>query len=416
MKERGTPIQVEEALERILHTISPLGTEKIDLGACDGRRLGEDVCAAYDLPPFDRSPYDGYAVRAEDTYEASQEHPVTLEIIEEIPAGRLAQRALRAGQASRIMTGAKLPVGCDAIVMQELTQVVERDGKRYVLIKRPFRPGDHISYQGEECARGTLLVTQGTVINPGVKALLAAFGYAQVPVMRQPLVGVLATGTELVGVDEPLPAGKIRNSNATMIVSQIKRSGAVAVNYGRADDEIGAVTAKIKQAMEEVDIVITTGGVSVGDYDFVPTIYEKLGAELLFDKVAMRPGSVTSAARLGDKLLIGLSGNPSACYVGFELFVRPLIRKLTGVTDPRWQAVEAFLAADFPKANPFNRYVRANVSFQGGMLMVEPSGKDKSNVMSSLASCNALMLLPGGTRGFERGAKVEVYLLDTLEP
>ncbi len=412
MLEKRDPIPVQEAVHHVMKYAARGEIEYISIDQCDQRYLGDDIIASHDVPPFDRSPYDGFAIRAEDSFHASQSNPVEFEVIEEIGAGQVAVKEVKPFQAVRIMTGAQMPKGANAVVMLELTKEIEKDGKRFMVIKRPFKIGDNVSYQGTETKKGTVLVEEGRRINPGIKAVLATFGYAQVPVVKKPIIGLYATGTELLDVDEELTPGKIRNSNAYMITSQIYRTGAEAKYFGKLEDDLETCFQAIKNALSEVDFLITTGGVSVGDYDYLPEIYKKLGASVLFNKIAMRPGSVTTVAEYNGKLLFGLSGNPSACFVGFELFARPIIRYWFHSKRPHLQKVKATLHADFPKANPFTRFVRSKLIFEEGKLLVEPSGLDKSNVVTSLIDCDSLMILPGGTRGFSVGDEVEVLLLE----
>lgn len=415
MVERRTPIPVSEAVSRVMEFAGTGNKEVVPIEASYGRFLAENLIADHDVPHFDRSPYDGFAVRAADTTGAGQDHPIEFEVIEEIGAGSVAAKKVDAFQAVRIMTGAQMPAECDAVVMLELTNEYERNGKKYMSIKRPFKPGDNVSFQGEDTKKDSVLVEKGIFINPGVKALLATFGYHRVEVAKKPVIGIYATGTELLDVNEELVPGKIRNSNSYMVSAQIERVGAVSKYFGKLSDDFDLCYESIKNALHEVDILITTGGVSVGDYDYLPAIYEKLGAEVLFNKIAMRPGSVTTVAQLNGKLLFGLSGNPSACYVGFELLVRPVVRTRLYSNQPHLLKMKAELNADFPKPNPFTRFVRSRISFSDGKILVTPSGLDKSNVVSSLAGANALMVLPGGTRGFGKGDEVDVLLLEDQE-
>ncbi|WP_026021718.1 molybdopterin molybdotransferase MoeA [Bacillus timonensis] len=415
MVERRTPIPVPEAVSRVMEFAGSGTKEPVPIEASYGRFLAEDLMADHDVPHFDRSPYDGFAVRAVDTRKAGQDHPVEFEVIEEIGAGSVATKKVEAFQAIRIMTGAQMPLECDAVVMLELTNEYERDGKKFMSIKRSFKSGDNVSFQGEDTKKDTVLVEKGIFINPGVKALLATFGYHQVKVAKKPVIGIYATGTELLDVNEELVPGKIRNSNAYMVSAQIERAGAEPKYFGKLSDDFELCYEAIKNAINEVDMLITTGGVSVGDYDYLPAIYEKLGAEVLFNKIAMRPGSVTTVAQLNGKLLFGLSGNPSACYVGFELLVRPVVRSRLFSKYPHLLKMKAELKADFPKPNPFTRFVRSKISFFDGKIVVKPSGLDKSNVVSSLAGANALMVLPGGTRGFGTGDVVDVLYLEDQE-
>ena len=415
MLEKRKPIAVGEAVRRVMELGGQEKIEFVSLQQAHGRFLAEDVAADADVPAFNRSPYDGYAIRSVDSEEASSENPVTFQVVGQIGAGFLFEKEVGVREAVRIMTGAPIPQGCDAVVMLELTNTFEENDQMYMSIKRTFEAGTNISYKGEDVQKGAILIEKGQYINPGVVALLATFGFDQVPVFRKPIVGVIATGSELLEPNETLQPGKIRNSNAYMTMAQIERAGATAKYYGKLSDDLHVCIDAVKKALQEVDILITTGGVSVGDYDYLPAIYEAIGADVLFNKVAMRPGSVTTVAARDGQLLFGLSGNPSACYVGFELFVRPIVRTAFGNKNPHLRKELAVLGADFKKANPFTRFVRANVSFENGQLVAVPSGFDKSSAVSSLANANILTVLPGGSRGYEKGMQVEVLLLEDLQ-
>jgi molybdopterin molybdotransferase len=415
MVERRTPISVSDAVKKVMSKRLEGEAEWVSIDQCDRRFLAEDIVATHDVPHFDRSPYDGFALRSQDTIEASRENPLEFEVVEELAAGMVPQQPVHSFQAARIMTGAQMPAECDAVIMLELTEDIKRDGKKYIRFKRTMKKGENVSFKGEDATKGEVLVKKGTSINPGVKAMLATFGYDKVPVAKKPVIGLFATGSELLDVSDPIEPGKIRNSNSYMISSQINRAGAEVIYFGKLIDELEPSLEAIQKALEEVDILITTGGVSVGDFDHLPDIYERLGAEVLFNKVGMRPGSVTTIASLHNKLLFGLSGNPSACYVGFELFARPIVRMMLFSNKPHLQKVQATLGADFKKANPFTRFVRTKLSYEDGQLTVVPSGMDKSNIITSLAASDSLTILPGGTRGFEKGDKVVALLLEDQE-
>ncbi|WEG11938.1 molybdopterin molybdotransferase MoeA [Pullulanibacillus sp. KACC 23026] len=412
MVERRVPIPVTEAVQRVMAHEKQLEAEYVSIEESDGRLLAEPIRADHDVPPFDRSPYDGFAIKSEDTKGRTRENPVKLQVVDHIGAGYVASKPLEHGQAIRIMTGAQLPVGADAIIMLELVEELEEDGQACILIKREVPKGDNISYKGEDTKEGTVLVEKGVRITPGIKAVLATFGYSKVEVAKQPRVGVIATGSELLELDEPLEPGKIRNSNAFMVMSQVKKAGGIPVNLGKFADDLEVSYNAVKNALSTVDVLITTGGVSVGDFDFLPEIYKRLGAKVLFNKIAMRPGSVTTVALLEDKLLFGLSGNPSACFVGFELYAAPYVRSLQGETKRYLSMTKAVLGSDFPKPNPFARFIRSHVDFRDGSLLVNPVGLDKSNVVTSLAGTNALTVLPGGSRGYSKGDRVDVLMLN----
>ncbi|SET67286.1 molybdopterin molybdochelatase [Oceanobacillus limi] len=415
MLNQRKPIKVNEAIERVLNHTSIGNIEYVSLEESYGRFLGDDLIADHHVPPFDRSPYDGFAVRAMDTNDASRNTPITLEVVGEIGAGSVFGGVVDKGQAVRIMTGAQIPEGCDAVVMLELVKEIKEETKSFIQLKRSFESGDNISFSGEDTKKGEVLASEGTYINPGIVALLATFGYKQVPVSCKPKIGIIATGSELLDVDEELQPGKIRNSNAFMVYSQIIRAGGEPIYFGQFSDEFDTCFEQVKKALEQVDFLITTGGVSVGDYDYLPAIYEKLSANVMFNKVGMRPGSVTTVAEIDGQLLFGLSGNPSACYVGFELFTRPIIRTYLHAYHPALKKETAILGANFPKPNPFDRFVRGHLSFENGKLIATPVGLDKSNVVSSLGSANVLINLPGGTRGYEQGMDVSVILLEDQE-
>ena len=415
MLEKRKPIAVGEAVQRVMEFAFQEKKEIVSLMQAHGRFLAEDIAADQDVPAFDRSPYDGYAIRSIDSQEASSENPVTFKVVGEIGAGYVFEGVVGQHEAVRIMTGAPIPKGCDCVVMLELTHTFEEDNQKYMTIKRAYEKGTNISYKGEDVQKGTILIEKGQYINPGVVALLATFGYDQVPVFRKPIVGVIATGSELLEPGEALQPGKIRNSNAYMIMAQIERAGASVKYFGKFSDDLNLCIDTVTKALQEVDILITTGGVSVGDYDYLPAIYKAIGAQVLFNKVAMRPGSVTTVAARNGQLLFGLSGNPSACYVGFELFTRPIIRTAFGNKQPHLRREQATLGTDFKKPNPFTRFIRAKAYYENGHLVAIPSGFDKSSAVSSLAEANAFIVLPGGSRGYEKGMQVVVLLLEDLQ-
>lgn len=409
MVEHRKPMKVEQAIQKIMDCRVQGNREYASINNSLGRVLAEDIRADHDVPPFNRSPYDGYAIRSVDSKTASRDHPVVFNVIGRIGAGEVFSDTVKAKQAVKIMTGAPIPTGCDAVIMLEL---VEEKENQTIRIKRAVQPNDNISFRGEDVKKNTVIIEKGKTITPGVVALLATFGYEQVPVVEKPVVGIIATGSELVEIDEPLADGKIRNSNAYMIQAQLERIGVKAIYFGQFSDDLDLCFEQVSTALEQVDVLISTGGVSVGDFDFLPEIYQRLDATVLFNKVGMRPGSVTTVAVLNEKVLFGLSGNPSACYVGFELFVRPFLRSYLCDQEPFCKAVRATIGSDFLKPNPFDRFVRGTISFDDGDVVVTPVGLDKSNVVTSLALANVLIVLPGGTRGYRTGDKVVALLLD----
>lgn len=406
------PMDVTKAVQKVMEykTVGP--SEIVSFHECDGRFLAKDVRATCNIPSFEKSPYDGYAIRAKDTVGATEENGKIFDVLETVGAGEIGTKGISSGEAIRIMTGAELPEGANAIIMFEEVKSIESKGHEQIIIYRELQNNENVMSIGSEVMEGDMLIQKGTRITPGVKAVLATFGYSEVEVVRKPVVGVIATGTELLDVDEPLERGKIRNSNGYMVISQAKQVGAQVIDYGKLEDDLDGSYEKMKNTLEQVDILITTGGVSVGDYDLIPEIYKKLGAKTLFNKVGMRPGSVTTVAVKEDKFLFGLSGNPSACYVGFELFTRPIIQTYLQNPKPYLKSISAILNEDFPKANPFYRFVRSYYTFEENQVYVQLAGMDKSNVVTSLAHTTCLMVLPGGTAGYKKGDKVKILLLD----
>ncbi|UOQ85314.1 molybdopterin molybdotransferase MoeA [Gracilibacillus salinarum] len=411
MLNERNPIPVQEAIAKVRSCYQTGQTEWVPLTEAASRILAIDITADHHVPPFDRSPYDGYAIRSVDTTGASTDQPQQLEVVGHIGAGSVYTEPLTDQQAVRIMTGAAIPEGADAVVMLEDTTALEIEGKSYVNVMKTIAHQQNVSFKGEDVRQGEVIMKKGTEINPGVIALLATFGYASVPVAKKPVVGVIATGSELLEVSDPLEPGKIRNSNAYMVMAQLERAGAIPHYYGQLADDLESSIEKISAVLEEVDFLITTGGVSVGDFDLLPEIYQALEADVLFNKVAMRPGSVTTVSTTANKLLFGLSGNPSACYVGFELFTRPLIDHYLGKVQIGLYRTEALLDADIPKANPFSRFIRGYYYLQDQTVFVQLAGKDKSNMVHSLANANCLIELPGGTAGFNKGDRVLIHRL-----
>lgn len=409
-------IKVEEAQRILLERVGILPAEMVPLEASFGRRLADGLTASSPVPHFRRSGMDGYAVRHDDAALATPQQPASLRIVGDVPAGHVWGSSLAPGTAVRVMTGAAVPEAATAVVMFEQTEELEQGAR--VLIKQPPAHGQNIAEIGDEIEGGQFLIAPGTRIGPGQAALLATFGCAEVRVWRRPRVALFATGSELLPVDEPLAPGRIRNSNGPMLAAQIAAAGGVPVWLGILPDEPHISRARIDEALAQADIVVTTGGVSVGDYDAMSSLFreglaaaEATSFATLFNKVAVRPGSPASAATVGDKLLIGLSGNPGACFVGFELFVRPLLLRMQGVEQPLPQAIEAELSGDFPKGSPHDRYLRAKLELEGGVVRVRPLGFAKSGMMVSIQDADALAIIPAGSKGAARGEIIEVLPL-----
>ncbi|WP_028987241.1 gephyrin-like molybdotransferase Glp [Thermicanus aegyptius] len=416
LRERK-PIPVEEALVRILRNVKTLGTEEIPLDDAYGRILAESLVADHTVPPFDKSGVDGYAVIAEETKGASHHNPILLEVIETVGAGSVPRHRLSSGQAIRIMTGAPIPKGANAVVMFEKTERVTENGKEMIRVLQEMKPGEDISYRGEDVKEGEVLLQPGKRMGPGEIALLATYGYGNCQVFKKPVVGILATGSELLPVSSLLEPGKIRDSNGAMLTAQVMRVGAVPKHFGIVADRLEEMKERVREILPQVDLLLTTGGVSVGDYDFMYDLYQALGAEVLFDKLLMRPGKPTTVAVLDGKLLYGLSGNPGAAYVGFELFVRPALLMMMGVPESEAHLPRArgILDEDIKKPSAFPKYVRAIYSYHGKELHVSLAGPDRSSLTSTLQRANCLALIPAGGKGVEKGSEIDIFFLDRCE-
>ncbi|GAA0383215.1 gephyrin-like molybdotransferase Glp [Bacillus horti] len=410
-----TPIPVPEAISRVIEKSKAGGTERVQLKDTIGRYLAEDIVADHPIPHFNRSAFDGFAIRSDDTLEANFENPIELKLIESIAAGQVATKEVGSHEATRIMTGAQVPIGADAILALELSETLEKEGEVWVRLNRPIPKGTHISEKGEDVQEGAILAHKGRRISAGEMAMLAMFGYHEVQVYKQPIVGIFVTGTELLPVEAEIEPGKIRNSNSYMLESQIKALGGIPQFYGLLPDDFELCYREINEALKKVDYLITTGGASVGDFDYVQDIVAKLGADTLFNKIAMRPGSVTTVATLGDKWIFGLSGNPAACFVGFELFARPVLRTFSGSKAPHLPRSKARLSHAIKKPNPFTRFTRAKAELQGSQVVVSSIGVDKSGIASALVEANALLVVPGGTRELKEGEELEIIWLDRYE-
>ncbi|HZK57678.1 MAG TPA: gephyrin-like molybdotransferase Glp, partial [Clostridia bacterium] len=290
--------------------------------------LAENIISDINMPPFDKSSLDGYALRTEDIVDASEENPVTLKTIDNIRAGYVSEKKIGEGQAIRIMTGAKIPEGADSIIKYENTVFSDKDVRVFDYLK----PNSNIVRAGADIVMGDILLEKGVTIGPADIGIFAALGKERVKVYKRPKIAILSTGDELINIDEPLQEGKIRNSNVYTIGAQVKKIGSEMKIFDICGDNISLIKRELDIALQWGDMVITTGGVSVGDADVVKDAFREIGGEILFWRVNMKPGSPIVVARYREKLLFGLSGNPAAAYIAFEKFVRPTILRLSGET------------------------------------------------------------------------------------
>ncbi len=400
-------IAVKEALDRILASIHPLPLEKVGLFNALGRVLGEDVRSGRNIPPKDNSGMDGFALRASETSGASREHPVTLKVIEDVPAGRLPSRKVGAGEAVRIMTGAPIPEGADAVVKVEDTEGSGNEVRIFVAAET----GQDIRRAGEDVLEGERVLSAGSVIRPAEIGMLAALSRSFIFVHQKPLVAVIATGDELADIDEPLPPGRIVNSNSYALSAQVRECGGVPLQIEIARDTKEDLTAKF-QAARRADAIISSGGVSVGDYDFVKDVIEEIGAGMHFWKVAMRPGRPLAYGMIGGKPLFGLPGNPVSSMVSFEQFVRPALLKMAGHQNLFRKCVRATLLEDVTKRAGFRYFLRARVQIENGRYTAATTGGQGSGILKSMVLANGLLVLPEDLTLVKKGETVTVQLID----
>ena len=364
-------------------------TEEVELNTAGGRILAQDMVAEFNNPPFDRSPVDGYACKAEDLAGASSEHPVKLKVMEEIDAGQYSERVVESGQAVRIMTGAAIPKGCDCCIFQEDTDY----GEETVEIYREVKQWDNYCFAGEDFKKGTTLLKKGTHIGYVEAAVLAGMGAAKVPVYRRPKVVLLTTGDEVVEPGNPLPAGKIYNSNMTMLSARMVELGIEPFYMEAVKDNPQVMAEKIKEIAEQADMIITTGGVSVGKKDIMHESIRLIDAERIFWRVNMKPGmptlfSVYENASGGKVPVISLSGNPFGVAVTIELLIRPALEKMMQNPAIGLKEVTGVMADDFVKGIKGRRFIRAY--WENGRFHL-PNGLHSNGVLSSMAGCNCLI-------------------------
>lgn len=404
-------IQVEEAQSIIQQYVKPGSTEVIDLEQADGRVLAADLFAPHPYPAFRRSRMDGYAIISSDTVGCGHGQPVWFKVIDNIPCGTVSDQLITSGTAARIMTGAQVPEGADAVVMLEMTEDHFEDGVHWICVKKVIEAELNITPLGYELQMGDLILEHGTRMGPGEISVLATFGVHNIEVYKRPVVGIFSTGSELLDIREPLQPGKIRNSNTYMLASLLQEAGAEAVILNAIPDDLALARQKVEEALDRCDIVVSTGGVSVGDHDIMGDLVRSGWVKMLFNKVSMRPGSVTTAAVKNEKLLFALSGNPGACFVGFLLFVRPTLRQMFGMKEPYLKEWIAELGMDDHKVDHFTRYVRGTLEVIDGKVMVRPAFLDHSGVMITIKDSSCLIVIPPELGGARAGQKVKVLLL-----
>lgn len=398
-------LSVEEARQRMLDTIPILPSEKREILACSGYVLAEAVRAAENIPPFDNSAMDGYAVRAADVKNASEENPAVLSVVETIAAGYAPTQQVAAGQASRIMTGAMMPQGANAVIMQEVTQ---QEGDK-VKIFESIDTAGNVRFTGESVAEGQQVMGKGKHLRPPEVSMLASLNCVEARVHRKPTVAIVSTGDELTRLGEPLEPGKIRDSNRYGLYAQVEEAGGLPIDMGIAPDDEVETERIFRAALAKADALITSGGVSVGEHDVVKTVLAKLG-EINFWRVAMKPGKPQAYGIADGKPIFGLPGNPVSSLVVFELFVRPALLKMAGQTHLFRPTFKAVLAESVTNRDGRVNYMRAILEVSDGEISAQITGPQGSGILHSLVLANGLITIPTATT-LQAGEKVDAQFL-----
>lgn len=412
---------VEAAQAAIQAYIEPMrqrvGTERVALMDAPGRLLAEPLFADRDQPPFDNAAVDGYAVRAAETRGATLATPVSLRCLGEVAAGTVGRMTVVPGACVRVMTGAPLPVGADAMVMAEDSRTAD-SGEREasVFVTAEARKGDHVRRQGQDARQGAVVLREGTRLSAAEIGLLATFGVAEPVCVRLPRVAVVSTGDELVPADALPGAGQIRDSNRYTLAALVRETGAVLHSMTHLPDEEAATETAFRalsglDGSPAADVIVTSGGVSVGDRDYVKPVLERIGRLELW-RVAMKPGKPLAFGQIGQTLFFGLPGNPVSTMVTFELFVRPVLEWLGGRMDTTRPQVSVRLTHDLPHTPERREYVRAVVRLEGEKFFATPTGTQGSGRLASMLGANALLIVPEATGDRRAGETLDALLLD----
>ena len=403
-------ISMEEAIQIVLDHTPTIEVERIDFRDALGRVLASEVRSDLNMPPFDKSAMDGYAVVGADVCSVSKGHPVTLEVVEEIQAGAVPSQPVGRGQAAKIMTGAPVPKGADTVVMVEDTET--KDGGASVEILYKTENGSNICLKGEDIQIGQVVLSPGTLLRPPEIGVLASVGAVDPEVYREPRVAVIPTGEEIVEASDPLQPGQIRNSNGPTMCAQISAAGAQVDYLGIAGDNREELAAKIEAAIESADIVLLSGGVSMGEYDLVKPLLAEFGIQLHFERIRIKPGRPLTFGTVGRKLVFGLPGNPLSAVVGIEFLVRPALRKMQKMPNVHRSTVRAILDEGFEQKPGRKQYAPSESKFLDGRWHTRWVGHSGSADLLSLARSNSLFVVDADVARLNPGEEVDVILLE----
>jgi len=403
----------EEAKSLILSTVKPIETVYVPIKKAQGNIISQDIVAGENLPPFNNAAMDGYAVKIKNILSATPEKPVLIDTLDDVPAGKLPTTRLRSGTTVKVMTGAPVPEGTDAVVPVELTEPTY--GNRIKVVGTVDELAN-IRFVGEDVQKGEVILTAGTEVTFGNIGLLAALGFIEVPVFRRPRIGILASGDELIPIDKPLSPGKIRNSNTYMLMALAQACNADVVNLGVAKDSISDITNRIKKG-DEADIIVCTGGASVGDRDFLKKAFAELNVQIKFTSVRQKPGKPLIFGTMDGKPVFGLPGNPVSTFVSFLEYVVPLIRKMLDYEKTDYHYFPAELQEDIQKKPGSTHFIRGIATLHpDGSYTVKTTGKQSSGLMTSIANANCIIHLDENSGPATRGSKVRIHLMNLIQP
>jgi molybdopterin molybdotransferase len=400
-------ISFPEARSKMLEGIRPLPSEKCRLEDLLGRILARDVIASFDIPPRDNSAMDGFAVIHSDVASASQDKPVTLKVIEDVPAGKVAKKIVKPGQAIRIMTGAHIPEGADTVVPVELTECKMLNAKCKIL--QAIEQGANIRRRGEDVKSGQMLIPKGARLRPQEVGLIASLGLTEVMVSKQPVVGIISSGNEIAPQGQPLKPGQIYDANRFSLGGQVKEAGALVKDYGIIADDLLLIKEAINKAAGECDLVITSGGVSVGDYDLMKQALSALG-RMNFWQVRQKPGKPLAFGHIGGKSIVGLPGNPVSSMVVCDQYVRPMLMAMQGGTHIYKEQITAVCGQAIAKLPGKAQFLRARVEWREGAYHAVLTGPQGSGILTSMVQADGLMILPEESDDVRPGDPVQVEL------
>jgi molybdopterin molybdotransferase len=401
-------LSVKEAQEKVINSTVTKKTIKVSIIESLHMVLAEDIISLDDIPAYDNSAVDGFAVKSIDVIGAEKNYPVKLKLLkEDIPAGKVSEDIIESGMCIQIMTGAPVPKGCDCVVMKEDVLKEGRD----VLVFKECREGENVRFKGEDIKKDDVVLKAGKKIFPADIGIMASIGTANVSVFKPPAVAILPTGDEIIGIDEELVLGKVRDSNSYSLSALIRETGATDKRCNIVKDDKELIRNSILSALEQCDILLLTGGVSVGDYDYVKEMLDSMGAEFVFWRVNQKPGKPMAFLTYKDKFIFGLPGNPVSVMVCFEFYVRPLIKLFTGEDELFRKKILAKSAGDFSHKPGRTDFVRVRLDYGPDGIYFKSTGMQGSGILMSMSEADGLAIFPESSGNIEKDTEMEVLLL-----